>query len=911
MLQKIMRALTILVIVSMLIPAGTVFAQASAATISGKITNVTDPTEVTVTVTLASDGSVIGTPVHPIADGTFSAQEGLDVGIEYVVTPSAAAYTFDSKSVTIAEGANDLGDFPGTLKTFEITGQVFSATEPVTVTFVDGDDATTDPSAQTDAVTGVYTITGVPYGATGAVVPSLAGYIFNSPTYPVETPVSDDITDVSFTAIKVWTISGHVTEGDTANGVPGVTVTFGAFSGVTDASGAYAITEVPDGTAAGDIVPTKVGWTIVPDKMAIGAVTDNVIQDFTATAITFTVSGAVTLDDEAKTPVEGVTVSLGTDSGTTIADGTYSFPVLYGATGDLQASKPGYSFLPAAVTFGETNPVLANVEQNFTASILTYTVSGKVTDSTGAAMEGVAVRLDDGQPIQTDAQGVYTFSLVPYGNHTIEAGKIGFNFNPPSYTELISENRAGDTGLDFVATAKATVKLSGAVIISGKPVMGIEISAGPGIPTVFTDKLGKYTLNVFKGDSVTPTAIDPSGYFVFKNDKTFKPTANVVRNWTTATVTVTGKITEIIPGSPETPVLTNVVVKAGTKVVTVTSADGSFSMVVTPANVANLASFKLTAAKTNFTFAPVSVTASNRAAIELYGTHKAFTVTGKVTTLVGKTVKPVAGVVVTFGSVTAKTNSMGIYTLKLPWGTKVDQPEAAKYGFAIAYTGAKPLVMPKANVSGKNFTATNIRDANAFITGRLGVYGSMSSITGHVVNLYLGQDLVATVKTDAYGFYKFANLVPVAGYNVVPGPSNYVFDPAAYENVSLVDTTGEQPVAKSFENGNFTGIWTAVIKGKIFGLPASKTEISVRVITADQPAGPNITIQVNPDGTYSYGDHPGEVVPMDSYIFIPEETNLLFQPRHQAVTIMPGMKVVTLNWLVLDVTPPPPPPPAQ
>ena len=93
-------------------------------------------------------------------------------------------------------------------------------------------------------------------------------------------------------------------------------------------------------------------------------------QNFTATLNTYTVSGTL--------GTTGATVAFsGTTSGSaTVVGSSYSFTVPYGWTGTITPSLTGYTFSPVSITISAPGVTADLPNQNFTATLNTYTVSG-------------------------------------------------------------------------------------------------------------------------------------------------------------------------------------------------------------------------------------------------------------------------------------------------------------------------------------------------------------------------------------------------------------------------------------------------------------------------------------------------------------------------------------------------------
>uniref|UniRef100_UPI0015816808 clostripain-related cysteine peptidase n=1 Tax=Candidatus Oscillochloris fontis TaxID=2496868 RepID=UPI0015816808 len=85
----------------------------------------------------------------------------------------------------------------------------------------------------------------------------------------------------------------------------------------------------------------------------------------------------------------------------------------------------------------------------FTGSLLTYSVSGRITTSSGTAISGVTVS-DGTRTATTDSSGNYSLTGVPAGSYTLTPTKSGYSFSPSSLSISVSGNLIGQ---DFTATS--------------------------------------------------------------------------------------------------------------------------------------------------------------------------------------------------------------------------------------------------------------------------------------------------------------------------------------------------------------------------------------------------------------------------------------------------------------------------
>jgi hypothetical protein len=176
---------------------------------------------------------------------------GLTAGT-YTVSPSKPEYTFTPPSVAVTVGPNAAGkSFKAALNTYTVSGN--AGTAGVTVT-AGTKTATSDAS-------GNYTLTSLLAGSY-SVTPAKNGFSFE----PVSTSVTVGPSSAgkNFTAtIVYYTISGNTS-------VPGVTVTAGGKSVVSDAQNNYTITGLTAGNYS--VTAQKAGCTFEPApwKVAVG-----------------------------------------------------------------------------------------------------------------------------------------------------------------------------------------------------------------------------------------------------------------------------------------------------------------------------------------------------------------------------------------------------------------------------------------------------------------------------------------------------------------------------------------------------------------------------------------------------------------------------------------------------------------
>lgn len=186
----------------------------------------------------------------------------------------------------------------------------------------------------------------------------------------------------------------------------------------TDSYGNYFLF-VPLGWS-GTVTPNKTGYTFLPASRDYANVqADQTKQDYTS-GVTYFISG--------NAGIPGATITYTGGSFTSDNSGNYSFAVPYRWTGTITPAKTGYTFSPVSISV--ITPVTANLQnQNFTAAVGTYTVSGNL-GITGAAVTYNGTTSGSATISGSD----YSFT-VPYGwTGTITPSKAGATFTPTSLT---------------------------------------------------------------------------------------------------------------------------------------------------------------------------------------------------------------------------------------------------------------------------------------------------------------------------------------------------------------------------------------------------------------------------------------------------------------------------------------------
>jgi hypothetical protein len=431
--------------------------------------------------------AISGLPGNPVtdADGNYSVE--VEPGWSGTATPIKSGYKFSPVSRSYANVSwSCLSEgYTASVPYYKISGYVKTADGVgVSGVRVSGFLKVTETNAD-----GLY-YSHVPYGWSGTGTPSKEGYTFApvSRSYPF---VTADQAAEDFEATQQYkVISGRVMLG--GNALAGVVLSGLPGNPETDETGRYSATLAYGW--AGTVTPIKAGYRFSPTKRSYTKlVIDCPNEDYTATAITYTISGTVL---SAGYGLSGVILSGFPQPVETNTAGTYSATVPYGWSGTVTPTKNGCVFEPSNRAYANT--LGSQTRQDFVGTMLTYTVSGRVTCG-GEGLSGVVMSGLPGEP-QTDGDGNYSCT-VNYGwSGTVKPTKAAYAFTPSTrtYTSVLTVQASQDYVGEYLT-------ISGRVTVEGKGLAGVVLSGLPGNPA--TDADGRYTATVNSGWSgtVTPT----------------------------------------------------------------------------------------------------------------------------------------------------------------------------------------------------------------------------------------------------------------------------------------------------------------------------------------------------------------------------------------------------------------------
>jgi len=432
-------------------------------------------------VTIGGNGlqgvTLSGLPHIPITNANGDYSDSVAYGFNGSVVPTLAGYTFNPVNhvYTNVISAQTNQNYIASLIYYTISGRVTSDGNGLQGVALSG-----LPHTPITNASGDYSDS-VAYGFSGTIVPTLAGYTF-TPINHTYTNVTSAQTNQNFTANLIYyTISGRMIVGE--NGLSGVTLSGLPHTPVTNANGDYS-----DSVAygfSGTVVPSLNGYTFSPVNHVYTNVTSaQSNQNFTANLIYYTISGRVTVGENG---LSGVTLSGLPHTPTTNANGDYSDSIAYGFNGSIVPTLAGYTFSPVNRVY--SNVTSAQSNQNFTANLIYYTISGRVTAG-GNGLQGVTLSGLPHTPI-TNANGDYSDSVAYGFNGTVVPSMAGYTFSPVS--RIYSNVTSNQTNQNFTANL-IYYTISGRVTVGGNGLLGVTLLGLPHTP--ITNANGDYSDSV-------------------------------------------------------------------------------------------------------------------------------------------------------------------------------------------------------------------------------------------------------------------------------------------------------------------------------------------------------------------------------------------------------------------------------
>ena len=383
----------------------------NAGSVTGKVTDAASGNPISgATVTFGGGSTTTA------SDGTYSFTN-LPTGALQLVA-SATGFQSVTQNVTVTGGSSTTAKFslptvsqsPGTVTgvvTNISTGGVIAGA----VVKWNGASATADGN-------GVYTLANVA-GGSQTFTASATGYLPRNGTANVSggtTTLNFQLSTAGILNVKVVTASGAAVSGAPVNLSGGIIAT--TLTGTTDSTGLYSSNWTAIGTYSVSSGPVTASATV-----NTGATTTITLTQQPAPPGTGTIAGTVT--DSSGAAISGASVTSGSASATSQANGSYSLPNITAGRATVTASMAGFQ----TATQNVTVTAGATATANFSLPAVSQspgTVTGVVTNiSTGGVIAGAVVKWN-GASATADGNGVYTLSNVTSGGQTFTGSATGY-----------------------------------------------------------------------------------------------------------------------------------------------------------------------------------------------------------------------------------------------------------------------------------------------------------------------------------------------------------------------------------------------------------------------------------------------------------------------------------------------------
>jgi hypothetical protein len=717
--------------------------------------------------------------------------------------------------------------------------------------------------------------------------------------------------DVIYAKTTTHTLAGVIT----GPGAAGVTLTLSgaAITTITsDASGNYSFSNLADGTYT--VTPSKTGFSFSPASQTItinGA--HNLAVNFATSQPTFVVSGTISGGSG------GITVSLtGTTSATVATDagGNFSFPAVPNGSYTVTPTGSGFAISPTSqgVTVNGANVSAVN----FTATALTYSITGTISGGAGATVNLLGAV---NTTTTADSSGNYSFVGITNGSYTITPVKSGLVFTPATLTAVVTganvlganftvpascpcvtiwpstttpavvdagDNEAIEVGVKFRSDSNgyiSGIRFYKASANAGPHLGHLWSSGGTQLATAtFTNESGSGWQQVFFSNPVAIVANTTyvASYFApggdYSADSSYFVTSGVDTSPLHALANgVDGSNGVFLYGaSGGFPVNSfnsgnywvDVIYVGSYNVTGTISGTGGTGVTV---NLGGAASATTTTdASGNYNFSGLAngsytITPSNTGFVFAPATQ-GITVAGS-----NLTVPTFTATVRTF-TITGTISGAGGNgaTVSLSGGATATTTANASgaYTFSGVTNGAYTVTPTKAGfvytpasqtvtVSGANATANFSSAAQVFT-----ITGTISGAGGNGATVSLSGGATATTTANASGAYIFSG-VTNGSYTVTPSKAGFVYSPVS----QAVTVNGANATV------NFSSVPVFTITGTISGAGGSGATVNLS-------GASTATVTANASGVYSF---PG--VKNGSYTVTPTKTGFIFTPANQAVTV--------------------------
>ena len=350
------------------------------------------------------------------SNGTYSFTD-LPTGALQLVA-SATGFQSVTQNVTVTGGSSTTANFslPAVSQSSgTVTGVV---TNISTGGVIAGAVVKWNGASATADSNGVYTLANVA-GGSQTFTASATGYLPRNGTANVSsgtTTLNFQLSTAGILNVQVVTANGAAVSGAPVNLSGGIIAT--ALTGTTDSTGLYSSNWIAIGTYSVSSGPVTASTTV-----NTGTTTTITLTQQPAAPRTGTIAGTVT--DASGAAISGASVTSGSASAMSQANGSYSLPNITAGSATVTASMAGFQTATQNVTVTAGATATANFSL-LAVSQSPGTVTGVVTNiSTGGVIAGAVVKWN-GVSATADSNGTYTLSNVTSGSQTLTGSATGY-----------------------------------------------------------------------------------------------------------------------------------------------------------------------------------------------------------------------------------------------------------------------------------------------------------------------------------------------------------------------------------------------------------------------------------------------------------------------------------------------------
>ena len=207
----------------------------------------------------------------------------------------------------------------------------------------------------------------------------------------------------------------------------------------------------------------------------------------------------------------GSTVTLsGAAAATTTADssGNFAFSGLANGTYMVTPSHAGFTFSPTSTTV-TINGASVTSGVSFTATALTYSISGTITPAAGGSGATVTLSGSAAATTTADSSGNYTFTGLANGTYALTPSLTGYTFSPTSQSATV--NSANVSGVNFTATAQQPHSVALSWVASTSSVAGYNVYRS----TVSGSQYIKLNASLLNGLTYTDTTVQSGTIYYY------------------------------------------------------------------------------------------------------------------------------------------------------------------------------------------------------------------------------------------------------------------------------------------------------------------------------------------------------------------------------------------------------------